>query len=344
MTQLAPAVLDAAREYRKGVAAELASAEEQALIARRYAEIAFAPVSPVRAPAGGVQGVVCHSCGATSRFAVGAMLASCAHCGASLLANSETRARGLGQAALATRAARLAALQSERYFATRLARKTRVMSWLVPVNVVAVPAIAALLFSLSSLPDAETQALGCAAASVLALLVVSALGLWRRSLQQRADNALREVVLRHAGREIRGVEGLAAWMNAHWSDRYHVYDLSGAFRCRAAACELEGYPVLVIVNPIPAAGEPFIDLLLSAWYDGRSEFGNGPAAKGDPDARRALEGRGFGLQSGPSGIQARIRGEACRRSLKEGIDFGAALETLTRIAASQGGRPEASLG
>ena len=103
---------------------------------------------------------------------------------------------------------------------------------------------------------------------------------------------------------------------------------------------MQGYPALAIANPLPTGGEPFVDVLLSAWYDTRSDLGEGPEVKGDHDARRALAQQGFTLRSGPSGIHATIRGDACRRSLKAGVDLGAALEALAHVAASQGGRPQ----
>jgi len=148
------------------------------------------------------------------------------------------------------------------------------------------------------------------------------------------------VLLRYAGREVRGLDALAGWMNVYWSDKYYVYDLSSALYGHAAACEVRGYPALVIANPIPDGRKPFVDVLFSAWYDSRSEVGKGPDTRGNPGARHALERQGFTLRCGPSGIRATIRGAACRRHLKEGIDWGAALEALAHLAASQGGRPQ----
>lgn len=349
-TGLAPAVLDAARDHRQDVDKQLAKAAYNERARAGWASLGYADrpgsaLSGAVAPVGAVQGIACHSCGAPSSFGVGAMLSNCAHCGASLLATAEVQARGLGEAARAARATRLEALRNERSFATALARKKRVIGTLVIAWGVALIAVANVVNALDLVPNPATGeeiVARDACLSVLALVVLGTVHLWRRSWRERAKNVVRAGVLRYAGREVLGVEALTTWMNVYWLDDYRVYDLASAHRSHAAACNVRGYPALIIANLLPAGGQgiPFIDILLSAWYDTRSDLGEGPEARGDDDARCALAKQGFTLSSGPSGIHATIRGDASRRILKAGIDFGAALDTLAHVAASQGGRPQ----
>jgi DNA-directed RNA polymerase subunit RPC12/RpoP len=339
--QLAPAVVDELHTYRQGVAAHLAKAEEQALFARAYANVSdgHAPATGQPTPAAPVTGAMCSSCGATNSFGVGDAFSTCSHCGASLLATAQVQTRGLSAAAQAARAARLGALQNERHFAVALARKNRFLSYLPGLSAIGVPAIAALLFALSDLPDAATQALGASAASVVATGIVGAVLIWRKGQRAHAERAVLALATRYPGTPGSGVDGIAAWLDAHWADAYHVYDLSSASDSHSISCSVHGYPLLVIANPLPRPGTAFLDLLLSAWYEGHSQQGSGPTRKGDAAARTALQAQGFTLRSGPSGIHATIRGAAAREHLQRDIQLGAALESLARLAASQGGKP-----
>jgi hypothetical protein len=137
---------------------------------------------------------------------------------------------------------------------------------------------------------------------------------------------------------VHGVEGIGGWMNAFWSDAYDVYDLSASFDAPAAACTVQGYPALVLVHPLREGGSAFIELLLSAWYDGRSENGQGPEQRGDRGARGFVEAQGFSLRSGPSGLLASMRGDACKKRLNAGIDLNGTLAAMAHIARTQGGR------
>jgi predicted RNA-binding Zn-ribbon protein involved in translation (DUF1610 family) len=336
--ELAPAVVDQLHTYRQGVAAHRAVAEEQALFARAYANVSdgYAPATGQLPPAAPIN-AVCSSCGAANGFGVGEAFSKCTHCGASLLATAQIRTHGLSAAAQAARAARLGALRNERYFAVSLARKNRFFSYLPALSVIGVPAIAAPLFALSDVPDAATQALGAAAASVVAAGIVGVVAFWRKGQRARAEQAVLAVATRYPGQRGAGVESIAAWLDSHWSDAYYVYDLSSASESRSISCSVHGYPALVIVNPLPRPGTPFIDLLLSAWFEGDSEQGRAPSGKGAKEARAALQAQGFTLRSGHSGIHATIRGDAVRQQLASGIELDVALESLARLASSQGG-------
>ncbi len=339
--RLAPAVIDEMRAYRQGVGAHLAEADEQVLFARAYANVSgtHTPAAHALPPAELVTGARCAACGASNSFGVGATFATCSHCGASLVATAQVQTRGLSAAARVARAARLEALKSERYFAVTLARKNRVLSYLPAVCAIGLPAIAAPLFALSDLPDASTQALGACAASLLALGIVGGVMIWRRRQNARAKNVIVALAAGHAGSPVIGVEGIAEWLDARWSDAYYVYDLSSASDAHAVSCTVRGYPALVIANPLPRPGTPFLDVLLCAWFEGHSEQGRGPTEKGAPGARAALQGQGFTLRSGPSGVHATIRGDAVREHLKGGLELDAALESLGELASSQGGKP-----
>jgi hypothetical protein len=333
-------VVEQLRDYRRGVAAHLAEAEEQARFAHAYAQVSGA-ASTASAPtsAEAIRGAKCASCGAANGFEVGATFSTCVHCGASLLANAQIQARGLSTAARTAHTARLEALKSERYFAVTLARKNRFFSYQPAVFGIGIPAIAAPLFAFSDLPDASTQALAAAAASVLAAGVVAAVMTWRKGMRARAADAVAPLAAAYAGTAVVGVDGIAKWLNQHWSDAYYVYDLSSASDSQSVSCSVHGYRALVIANPLPRPGTPFLDLLLSAWFEGHSEQGRGPDRKGAADARAALQARGFTLRSGPSGIHASLRGQAVRDQLKGNVDLEAALASLAQLAHSQGGTP-----
>ena len=337
-TKLAPDVWNAAGRYRAGVERQAVHAAEQAVIARAYADLTGGDFSGVPAAPGPVAGNVCRSCGAPTQFEAGAVHSRCVYCGASLFASADTQARGLDEAARALAKTRLEALKSERYFAVGLARTYRRIALWKKGSLIVLPALAAIVLSQSDLPDADAKALGLAALSLLAVFVVLLLAFLRRAQLGRAERAVRGIATPPDGHEVRGTKAITAWMNAHWWDAYHVYDLSFTYESRAAAGRLYGLPVLVIAAPLSVQDEPFLDVLVSAWFDGRSERGEGPVAKGDPDARRALQERGFTLKSGPSGLHARLAHDESRRRLKQGVDLGVIAELVARIAVSQGGR------
>jgi len=336
-------VLEAGVRYRAGVDHYGAQAAEQAVIARAYANLeGDARAGVPRAP-GPVVGSRCPACGAPTLFEAGALLSHCGYCGASLLAAAETRTRGLDEAARAARATRLEALTRERRFAVGLAQKYRIMGlWKRWCFVVILP-VAALAFSLSDRPDIEEKAPAMAGASVLALLGVLVVSLWRRARLGRAAAALRGIAAGADGSELRGTGAIAGWLNHHWWDAYPVYDLSFTFESPAAAASLRGLPVLAIAAPLTVNDEPFLDVLASAWYDGRSDRGEGPASKGDANASRALQEQGFTVEIGPSGVRARLSGDACRRRLATDADLNGVADLVARLALSAGGRAASRL-
>jgi hypothetical protein len=58
--------------------------------------------------------------------------------------------------------------------------------------------------------------------------------------------------------------------------------------------------------------------------------------------RNELVSQNFTLKSGPSGIHARLAGDACRERLKQSVDAAAIAMLVARLAASQGGRASVS--
>ena len=76
--QLAPAVVEELRDYRRGVAAHLAEADEQARFADAYAQVSgAAATASAPASAEAITGAKCASCGAANGFEVGATFSTC---------------------------------------------------------------------------------------------------------------------------------------------------------------------------------------------------------------------------------------------------------------------------
>jgi hypothetical protein len=262
------------------------------------------------------------------------MLSHCAYCGASLLAGPETRVRGLDAAARAARGARLEALKSERRFAVDLANRYRGMLWWKYLCIGAIPFVAVAIVSLTEPTDEKL--FGALGISVIALVSLGAMRLRHRTWVARAEAAIAPLVAA-GGRRLTGTKAVAAWLDEHWWGDYHVYDLACAYDPRAVASEWRGLQVLVLAAPLSVRGDAHLEIFASAWYDGRSERGEGPATKGDGNLRRALQEQSLTVTTGPSGVHARLADAECRKRLKQGVDIVALTDSVARLAVSQGG-------
>ncbi|HEY3494965.1 MAG TPA: hypothetical protein VGK73_09775 [Polyangiaceae bacterium] len=336
-TELSADAVARAGRYRADVDRYAAQAAEQVRVAQAYADIAGGDYGRVQATPAPIAGNQCHACGAPTRFETGALHSHCVYCGASLLAGAETQGRGLVEAARAYRATRLDALKSERHFAVELAKTYRNMARFKAALLVLLPLGGTIALALGNQPDREIGTLAGIGMTIAGTLILIGLSLRRRSELERAAAAVGSVARAGNGRVLSGTRAVAQWLNTHWWDEYRAYDLSFPYDSRAAAGEMQGLAVLVIAAPPGANDTSFLDVLVSAWYEGRSERGEGPLHDGDPGLRRALRAQGFTLRSGPSGIHARLTDEP-RRRLREGIDLGNIAEQVTRLAISQGGR------
>ncbi len=287
-----------------------------------------------------VGGARCRYCGAPNHFAVGAMVTRCEFCHASLVANAATILHGVAEATRAQRIARVEALRAERQWSIKLAGNTRVVLAVVRVNMVVLPLVAGILFSNSNSPDIRENALAGWGFCVLSSLGLGGYFLWKSRQVRRAVKIAEGLIVRFGGRPLQGVPALAEWLDVFWSDDFPVYQLSNAAGSPALACAVRGFPALVIINPVYEAGS--IQLLVSARYEGRSEFGKGPENKEKPDGRPLLIEQGFELRTGPSGIRASLVG-ARTKAFRQGLDLEDTLLSLAAMAKSQGGQPQEPL-
>jgi hypothetical protein len=287
-----------------------------------------------------VGGTRCRYCGASTQFEVGVMVARCHFCHASLLASSDTIIRGTAEAACAARMAKLSVLQSERQWSIRSARKLRIVGAIARFSAIAVFLVAGVSFSAGSSSDSRESALVSWMFCGLVALGIGGHWWWKRTHIWHAAKIADKLIDRFGGRALKGVPALAEWLDVFWSDDFPMNRLSTAAECPAVACAVRGYPALVIINPIHKHGS--LEVLLSVWYEGCSEFGKGPQRKRTSDGRPQLLAQGFELHTGPSGIRAsmtRIRTKA----FYQWLDLEESLVSLATMSRSQGGQPQEPL-
>ncbi len=284
-----------------------------------------------------VGGDRCRYCGAPTQFGLGSAVARCGYCHASLLASRDTMTRGVNQAARAARMAKVGALHSERQWSIRLAKKSRILLAVARFSPLAVFLVAGMAFFMGDSPESRENALVAWGFCGLVALGIGTGWLWKAWHIRRAARVAEALVERFGGRAVVGVPALVEWLDLFWSDEFPVYRLSSAAEAPAVACAVQGFPALVIINPMDKNGT--IELLLSAWYEGRSELGQGPEAKRTKTGRPQLLADGFEVHAGPCGIRASMT----RTRTAKWLDLGQTLVSMAEMARAQGGQPQEPL-
>lgn len=268
------------------------------------------------------------------------MIARCEFYHASLLASAATVACGLGEAARAVRRAQPSALQAERQWSIGLARKSGIVTGVTRFAAMFVFLVAGMLFSLGDTPDGRTNALVAWTLCGLVGLGIAGRWLWKTSHLRRATRTAQGLIERFGGRAVTGARPLVEWLELFWWDDFPVYRVSSAADNPAVACAVRGFPALVLINPLDKTG--WIEVLLSVWYPGSSEFGTRPEKKKAFPGRSQLLAQGFQIHAGPSGLRASIT-RVRTRAVYPMIDLGEALISMAELARAQGGQPQEPL-
>jgi hypothetical protein len=82
---------------------------------------------------------------------------------------------------------------------------------------------------------------------------IAGIVLWQRSRKARLRRGLEVLCALFRGTILGGLQGSVRWLDAHWAGPYDVHDLTKGTYGDSAALEVQGYHVLVDVDPVPAA-------------------------------------------------------------------------------------------
>jgi hypothetical protein len=216
--------------------------------------------------------VACPQCGAANEMLPGQVVDTCEHCGAALFPDEEARRRGVEAAADEHRRARMERYRAERSgMATygRLGMGSNVVmlvvagSFLVPLGLGAVGFTVAMMVGAEPYSPAIFLLWG---ALVLLLAGVTAYVLWTKRLKQRIRLGLEQLVERHQGQILGGLQGTVSWLNRYWAGPFDLKALVRGPYNDSAWFALEGYPVLVDLDLKAASQhhEPRAWILLAA--------------------------------------------------------------------------------
>ena len=123
------------------------------------------------------------------------------------------------------------------------------------------------------------------------------------------------------GRILGGLQGTVAWLDRHWAGPYDVHDLTKGTYGDSAALDVQGYPVLVDVDPVPAAKQirPRALVLVACELPGSGDAMETTLTL-SPEARNLLEKvkrMGFNVETSEGGLLARADGLMVKRIVSD---------------------------
>jgi hypothetical protein len=260
-------------------------------------------------------GATCPSCGAPASFAAGRIAERCVHCGAALVTSAALMGQALDAARSELRRTAMDRLRLERramagVYATSA---STVLPYFVMGPFLFMLLFAAVAFTVGVVTGSDDSPIG--ALLLLWALVFAGGGAMylvfalrrRRRLRWRA--IAEAVVASLGGRVEDSATGWVAWLNTFWAGPYDVARLLVGPGFHAATGWLDGHPIAVDVDPIPASseyGKARAEVLLAAQLPGD---GVGEPNLAVPlDLARRAQAVGFTLAASSGGLTATFDG------------------------------------
>jgi len=203
--------------------------------------------------------LTCPDCGAPNVLEAGQTLETCRHCGAAILPSQDAQQQVLDRARAEARQARLERYSAERrgmaaIYSRSMTGATLVYfiggSFLLPLGG------GTLFFTIGMITGSEeySPAILIMWAMTLALVAgIAGIVLWQRSRKARLRQGLEVLCALFRGSILGGLQGSVQWMDEHWAGPYDVHDLTRGSYGDSAGLVVQGYPVLVDVDPVPPA-------------------------------------------------------------------------------------------
>lgn len=281
--------------------------------------------------------VSCPKCGAPNELHPGEVLQHCRFCGAPLLAGRRAMEHGLAEAERALLFAELERARAERRGMTALSASSgaRVTPYIVVGSFLPMTLLGAVAFTISFLTGHEEGPLsGLLLLWAFAGANVGLLGLvyaYRRHRNAQLEAVLGAISTRLGGTLSPDPWAMNAWLDRHWAGPVPMQQMFRGPYFRAAFAQVEGFPLLVVANPVGASEHypGFVSVRLGAWMTS-PEAARGAATA---TARAAFERLGFSLSFERSGPVALALNRAARRFVGAG-DGAALADAIARLAAS----------
>jgi LPXTG-motif cell wall-anchored protein len=184
-------------------------------------------------------------------------------------------------------------------------------------------------------------------AGVVALIGgIAGFVMYRKRRKQRITDELSQLVTRHAGELLGGVEGTAIWLNRYWAGPFDISQLTRGPYNDSAHLMVEGYPVLVDLDLVAASQHHRARglMLLACEVPGMGDPTEA-TLQISPDIRGLMKQAadlGFDVDFRQAGLIARANEATVRALLKKPgsiVSLSQVASSMVRLARAYGGSP-----
>jgi hypothetical protein len=290
--------------------------------------------------------VHCPSCGAPHQLHPGEVLTRCRFCSAPLMPDDRVMDHGRAEVDRALLTAELERGRAERRGMTMMSSSSlaKYQAYIVVGSFLPVTCLSALAFTVSWLTgDGEANLggvllvwlLASANAGVLALVY-----LYRRHRRESYMAVQRALAARFGGHALPDPWAMNAWFDRHWAGLVPFSELFPGPYFLGTALVIDGYPVLVVMNPVGAADQykGFLTVRVSGWLTDPARAPSHPAIG---TAKRSLHVLGGSLETTRAGLYLRFPQKAARRVAKlESVNaLGDVMASLANAARQLNAQP-----
>jgi hypothetical protein len=316
------------------------------LVWRRHARVAHQAAPAVPLPA-----AICPSCGAPTPFEQGEVVRACRYCGAALAPSQNTMGRQLDHAQAEVRRALMTRRRAERRTVVALTgplQKPEVRLLLEALLFIFGLGAGFIAPMFEEHPGRKPEPydfevhLGITALVFLGWIGIIVWTLRRFERMRQWQSVIRALAHRLGGRAEFEPKPVVAWFDTYWVGDFRGDDMRVGAYGGAVMAQLDGYPVLAIVDPRPWNNlqSPNVELLAAAVF-------SGTPPEPPRDAQRLwLEQQGFDVKGDTGGLIARA-GEANLKQLAAHPDqvtgLAERLGALVRIATALGASPASAM-
>lgn len=281
--------------------------------------------------------VHCPSCGAPHQLQPGEVLQRCRFCSAPLMPDERVMDHGRAEVDRALLQAEIERARAERRGMTMLSSSSfaKYQAYIVIGSFLPVTGLSAIAFTISWLTGERDANL----AGVLVLWLVAGTNagllalvyLYRRHRREGYAGVSNVLASRFGGRSLPDPWAMNAWFDRHWAGLVPFSQLFPGPYFLGTALVIEGYPVLVVMNPVGAAEQykGFVTVRVSGWLPEPDRAASHAAIRA---AKQSVHALGASLETTRAGLCVHFPQKAARRVAK--LESVRALGDLTASLAS----------
>lgn len=291
--------------------------------------------------------VTCPACGAPHQLQPGEVLQRCRYCSAPLMPDERVMEHGRAEVDRALLLAEMERGRAERRGMTMLSSSSaaNIVPYIVLGSFMPMTGFGAIGFTFSFLmgEDKDTTIAGLFAIWTLAFLnagLLASVYLFRRHRREGLARVSQALVTRFGGATLADQWAMNAWMDRHWAGLVPYQQLFRGPYFSSSAFAIEGFPVLLVMNPVGAADQykGFLTVRVSAWLPEHEKMHGHPAIVAAKQAVRGLDAQ---LQITKAGFTLLFPEKPARRIAKlESVQtLGNVMHALASSARQLGAQP-----